>query len=132
MKQLALLLLFCCSYFANAQIAHEHHHNRAIQFPDIPGYLTLSTDFHIHTVFSDGNVWPSIRVAEALRDSVDAISLTEHLEYQPHSADIPHPDRNRSYEIALLSQTLQSIVDVGGVLDEIVRVARRAIVSFPA
>lgn len=34
-------------------------------------------------------------------DGLDAISLTEHLEYQPHKGDIPHPDRNRSYEIAL-------------------------------
>jgi hypothetical protein len=36
---------------------------------------------------------------EALRDSLDVISLTEHLEYQPHAADIPHPDRNRSFEL---------------------------------
>ena len=28
------------------------------------------------------------------------ISLTEHLEYQSHLRDIPHPDRNRSYQIA--------------------------------
>ncbi len=55
----------------------------------------------MHTVFSDGSVWPDIRVKEALMDGLDAISLTEHLEYQPHKADIPHPDRNRSYEIAI-------------------------------
>ena len=36
---------------------------------------------------------------EALRDSLDVISLTEHLEYQPHKEDIPHPDRNRSFEL---------------------------------
>jgi len=35
-----------------------------------------------------------------LMDSLDAISLTEHLEYQPHKQDIPHTNRNRSYEIA--------------------------------
>ena len=38
---------------------------------------------------------------------------------------------NQSFEVALLSQTLQSIVDVAGVLDEVVRIGRRAIVSFP-
>jgi len=75
-------------------------HDRAIHFPDVPGYYTLSCDLHEHTVFSDGSVWPNIRVQEALRDSMDAISLTEHLEHQPHAADIPNPDRNRSYEIA--------------------------------
>lgn len=35
------------------------------------------------------------------------------------------------FDVALLSQTLQSVEDVTGVLDELVRIARRAIVSFP-
>ena len=78
----------------------QHVHNRVIKFPDVPGYKSVSCDFHIHTVFSDGSVWPDIRVHEALKDSVDAISLTEHIEYQPHEEDIPHPDFNRSYELA--------------------------------
>jgi hypothetical protein len=77
-----------------------HAQNRKIEFPDIPGYQTLVCDLHMHTAFSDGSVWPDIRVREAIFDGVDAISLTEHLEYQPHQADIPHKDRNRSYEIA--------------------------------
>lgn len=96
-----LLLLLCClSDSLIAQIPHEHPHDRAIDFPDIPGYLSLVCDFHQHSVFSDGTVWPSIRVEEALRDSVDAISLTEHLEYQPWEKDMLHPDRNRSYQLA--------------------------------
>ncbi len=74
--------------------------NRKMVFPDIEGYVTLKTDFHIHTVFSDGSVWPDIRIDEAVRDGLDAISLTEHIEYLPHEEDIPHPDRNRSYLIA--------------------------------
>lgn len=74
--------------------------DRKIVFPDVDGYLSLKCDFHIHTVFSDGAVWPNIRIEEALRDGLDAISLTEHIEYQPHKDDIPHPDRNRSYIIA--------------------------------
>ena len=74
---------------------------RTIRFPDVDGYLTLKVDLHTHSVFSDGSVWPDIRVEEALRDGLDAISLTEHLEYQPHEEDIPHPDRNRAYQLAL-------------------------------
>ena len=85
---------------ALAQNDHSHRLGRVVQFPDIPGYKTLKTDLHMHSVFSDGSVWPDIRVQEALMDGLDAISLTEHLEYQPHKADIPHPDRNRSYELA--------------------------------
>lgn len=90
-------LLFCLTIYAQE---HSHKSARALSFPDIPGYMTLTTDLHQHTVFSDGSVWPDIRVQEALRDNLDVISLTEHIEYQPHLEDIPHPDRNRSYEIA--------------------------------
>lgn len=73
---------------------------RKIEFPDVPGYYTLKCDFHQHTVFSDGEVWPSIRVQEAKKDGLDAISITDHIEYQPHKDDIPHKDRNRSYHVA--------------------------------
>lgn len=75
-------------------------HERAIQFPDVPGYRTLVVDLHTHSVFSDGVVWPSVRVDESERDGLDLMAVTEHLEYQPHREDIPHPDRNRSYELA--------------------------------
>ena len=84
----------------NAQ-EHSHASAQPLTYPNIPGYKTLKVDLHIHTVFSDGNVWPTIRVQEALRDNLDAISLTEHLEYQPHQEDIPHPNRNRAYHLAL-------------------------------
>lgn len=75
--------------------------DRAVEFPDVAGYHTLAVDLHLHTVFSDGSVWPDIRVQEAVRDGLDAIAVTDHIEYQPHEADIPHPDRNRSHALAL-------------------------------
>ena len=65
-----------------------------------PGFSIISTDLHIHTVFSDGSVWPNIRVKEALKEGLDLIAITEHIEYLPHREDIPLPDRNRSFEIA--------------------------------
>ncbi|MDC6387128.1 Sb-PDE family phosphodiesterase [Maribacter sp. PR1] len=100
MKNLIVLVLILTTITAVGQ-EHSHRSSRPLTFPDIPGYKSIKTDLHMHTVFSDGNVWPNIRVQEALRDNLDVISLTEHLEYQPHSKDIPHPDRNRSYKIAL-------------------------------
>ena len=45
--------------------------------PDIPGYRTLKCDFHMHTVYSDGDVWPTLRVQEAWKDGLDAIAITE-------------------------------------------------------
>jgi len=81
--------------FATADVRHE------INIPDILGYKTLKCDFHIHTVFSDGTVWPTVRVDEAWREGLDAISITEHIERpHPHKEDIPI-NHNRSYEIAL-------------------------------
>lgn len=102
MKNLLSLffLSLCITSFAQTPHLDDHEHARVIEFPDVPGFVTLSVDFHQHTVFSDGSVWPNIRVQEAIKDGIDAISLTEHLEYQPHEADLPNPDRNRSYIIA--------------------------------
>ena len=110
---LACVLTLACS-LSRAQHTQSNDHTRASHFPDIPGYLTLKCDFHIHSVFSDGSVWPDIRVQEALRDSLDAISLTEHLEYQPHKDDIPHPDRNRAYELASELAKDQPLMIVNG------------------
>lgn len=94
-----LLVLFI-SFLMAITPAFGQDTDRKIQFPDVEGYKTLKCDFHIHTVFSDGQVWPNIRIEEALRDGLDAISLTEHIEYQPWKDDMKHPDRNRSYELA--------------------------------
>jgi len=71
-----------------------------IRIPDIRGYRTLKCDFHQHTVFSDGNVWPTVRVDEAWREGLDAIAITDHIEYHPHKQDVP-TNHNRPYEIAL-------------------------------
>ena len=68
-------------------------------FPDILGYQTLLCDFHIHTVFSDGLVWPSIRSEEAWREGLDVIAITDHIEYLPHKKDV-RVDFNRSHAIA--------------------------------
>ena len=95
----ALLTIYFLFQCASAQHTHTGI-DRKISFPDIKGYKTLSCDLHTHTVFSDGSVWPSIRVAEANKDGLDAIAVTEHIEYQSYKEDIPHPDRNRSYDLA--------------------------------
>jgi hypothetical protein len=68
-------------------------------FPNPPAGLTLKCDFHIHTVFSDGLVWPTVRVEEAWREGLDAIAITDHIEYHPHKADVS-TNYHRSYELA--------------------------------
>jgi len=85
---------------------HTHEHvevvpSRVLVFPDTrDGRKVLSVDLHTHSVFSDGHVWPTVRTWEAQRDGLAAMAVTEHLEYQPRRDDIPHPDRNRSFQVA--------------------------------
>jgi len=95
MKRLGLKILVLAVLLLAGSLASADK----INFPDIPGYKTLKCDFHMHTVFSDGAVWPTVRVDEAVREGLDAISITDHIEYQPKKADIP-TNHNRPYEIA--------------------------------
>ncbi len=71
-----------------------------IRIPDIEGYKTLKCDFHMHTVFSDGDVWPTVRVQEAFLEGLDAIAITDHIEKNP-SKKFVGGDDNSAYEIAL-------------------------------
>ena len=79
--------------------ATESQVRDTIRIPNIPGYMTLKYDPHIHTVFSDGTVWPTVRVNEAWREGLDGISITDHIEYRPFREDVIS-DHNRAYEVA--------------------------------
>lgn len=83
-----------------------------IDIPDLPGYITLKCDFHLHTVFSDGKVWPTVRVDEAYRDGLDAIALADHLGRR-HDEDIV-TSRNRPYEIAADRAEAKGIILIKG------------------
>lgn len=104
---LAVLLLFpvyCIAFSQNVNRVKEpaimrEFYRQEIIIPDIPGYVTLKGDFHMHTVFSDGSVWPSIRVQEAYYEGLDAIAITEHIEHRPNIAYLTG-DHNTAYEIA--------------------------------
>jgi len=93
MKRLIIiaLLLASVNYLTEAQ-------RKTVHLPDLPGYVTLKCDFHLHTVFSDGNVWPTVRIDEALRDGLDAIAITDHLEYTPKKDYIP-VDHNAAWKV---------------------------------
>lgn len=82
---------------------------KKITIPDIPGYITLKGDFHSHSVFSDGSVWPDVRIGEAKVEGIDIIAITDHIEYRPHLSDVPS-DHNRSYDIAKPVADKQKII----------------------
>jgi len=57
------LLLIASLLFFNEVLQSQVR--KEINLPDIPGYVTLMGDFHMHSVFSDGRFWTTIRVFEA-------------------------------------------------------------------
>ena len=84
-----------------------------INIPELNGYVTLKCDFHIHTVFSDGNVWPTVRIDEAFREGLDVVSITDHIEYRPYQDDIV-ASHDRSYEIARELAQARGIILIKG------------------
>ena len=123
MKRLNLILIILGFLVYSMGIAQERG---TIKIPDIPGYKTLKGDFHMHTVFSDGQVWPTVRVEEAYKEGLDVISITDHIENRkyfnilfsvPGSTERPNiiPDHNMSYEMAKeLAETRDIVLIKGG------------------
>jgi len=117
MKKLILLCLaalIAFSLFAQGR--------SQIIIPNLKGYVTLKCDFHMHTVFSDGTVWPTVRIDEAYREGLDAIAITDHLESRRYLQDIEKLtnmttsiiSHNISYELALPSAKERDIILIRG------------------
>lgn len=93
-----------------------------IAIPNLNGYVTMKCDFHIHTSFSDGTVWPTVRVDEAYREGLDAIAITDHLEYRPYLQEVEkltgfpvkELSHNLSYELAQAQAKNRGIILVRG------------------
>ena len=121
MKYASIILLFLAMLnmksFAQDQDSDPEDNNpkaRKIILPQLPGYKTLKADFHTHTIFSDGWVWPSFRVDEAVRDGLDVISLTEHMDFMKTTDSLVW-DRNHSFEIATEYAKDKNILVIKGV-----------------
>ena len=110
MKNILTTIFLCAVSTLSAQTLHnsdvhdlpemnQSSVREVIQIPDILGYKTLKCDFHMHTLFSDGSVWPTVRVDEAWAEGLDAISITDHIEYRPKK-NILKGDLNESYKVA--------------------------------
>ena len=94
---------------------------RKITVPDVGEYKVLKGDFHIHTVFSDGAVMPQARVAEAVDNGLDVISITDHIEYRPNFGGNSiklldkNDDFNIAYDLAKPEADKQNLILVRGV-----------------
>ena len=112
MNSMKNLFIFLCLFYAfslQAQLRNQDVYEvteidqskvrTEIAIPNFGNYQTLKCEFHIHTIFSDGKVWPDIRVHEAWSQGLDAIAITYHIEYRPNK-DILKGDLNESFKIA--------------------------------
>lgn len=109
MKNMLTCLLLLGTVIAQAQIRNDElqeltHLNQSnvrteISIPGFGQYHTLKCDFHTHTVFSDGYVWPTMRVSEAWQEGLDAIAITDHIEYRPFKK-VVIGDLNESFKLA--------------------------------
>ena len=53
-----------------------------ITIPQVADMNVYKADLHIHSIYSDGEVTPDMRVLEAWYDGLDAIAITDHMEYR--------------------------------------------------
>ena len=67
---------------ARQSLAHNKEVRKEIILPQVRGLNIYKADLHTHTIFSDAHVTPEYRVQEAWRDGLDAIAITEHVEYR--------------------------------------------------
>ena len=75
MKRILLAaVLLAAAISLSAQVRHE------MTVPDIPGFVTLKGDMHIHTTFSDGTVWPTTRIDECVWEGIDVLCITDHVD----------------------------------------------------
>lgn len=113
MNRKGLSVLLLCFYILLSPGIMAQQVRKEIRIPDILGYQTLKCDFHVKTVFSDGQVWPTVRVEEAWREGLDAIAIADLVDYQSNN-DQQDGDRNRSSEIAKPMADLMGLVLIRG------------------
>lgn len=93
-KLFILLSLACLSINAHAQLyrqnesnpdifhsaRHEEFQRKNIILPEVNGYKAFTADLHSHTIYSDGNVTPELRVKEAWLDGLDILAVSDHFQ----------------------------------------------------
>ena len=85
------------------RLYNQPAHRTEIILPQVKGYNIYKGDFHVHTIYSDGEVTPRERVREAWYDGLDIIALTDHLELRSYEkfmlkAHAPYNPDGKPYE----------------------------------
>lgn len=85
------------------RLYNQPAHRTEIILPQVKGYNIYKGDFHVHTIYSDGEVTPRERVREAWYDGLDIIAITDHLELRSYEkfmlkAHAPYNKDGKPYE----------------------------------
>ena len=85
------------------RLYNQPAHRTEIILPQVKGYNIYKGDFHVHTIYSDGEVTPRERVREAWYDGLDVIAITDHLELRSYEkfmlkAHAPYNKDGKPYE----------------------------------
>jgi 3',5'-nucleoside bisphosphate phosphatase len=107
MKKIYVVLFSC--FLISAGFPQK----KLLRLPQITGFVTLACDFHEHTIFSDGEVWPTVRLDEAERNGLDVVAFTDHIEYVPHK-DYVKPDLNAAWKIVFEEGLKRDLIIVHG------------------
>ena len=82
-----VLLSVIAPFTASAQLSAVRHifnksRNQRVEIilPKVNGYNVYTADLHTHTIYSDGEITPAMRVEEAWNDGLDIIAITDHME----------------------------------------------------
>lgn len=108
MKKFLFTLLLLTPLLGQGQVKKQ-----SLNLPNIPGYVLLKGDFHVHTVYSDGPMWPTATVEEAYQHGLDVLVLTDHLEKQrwfQRDLKLKDVDLNQPYEYALETALQRGII----------------------
>lgn len=95
--RLLVVMLTAASFTASAQLSSVRHtfkksslERTEIILPQVRGYNIYTADLHTHTIYSDGDITPALRVEEAWRDGLDIVAITDHMEYRRIEREIYH------------------------------------------
>ncbi|MBC8167713.1 MAG: hypothetical protein H7Y20_17820, partial [Bryobacteraceae bacterium] len=88
-----------------------------VVFPVAGGFEVLKADFHAHTIYSDGQVTPEVRVWEAWRDGLDLIAITDHHEFLDLA--IPQDRQRANGKVRDLARQLNILLPVSSELTTI-------------
>jgi len=102
-----------------AEVIPERPPARKITIPNVGRLRVLKGDFHMHTIYSDGHVMPRTRVAEAIDNGLDIISVTDHIGGLNRTSLVfgkmgDDFDYDKSHELATEADTRNRLVVVRG------------------